>query len=142
MKCSRCGRSSEFLLKTEIDGIEKRISFCKNCLIETLKFDTTNYTKAGVELLASHVEFAEEIKTNSDIFISNNLEILTLMPIAIQSALFKGDEFSKSRTLKEINIRQIYFLKQRLKKALRNENYELANALKKQIKHLENMSEI
>ncbi|MBO8139194.1 MAG: hypothetical protein H0Z22_01735 [Thermosipho sp. (in: Bacteria)] len=144
MNCSRCGKPVEYVIKADIDGVEKSISFCKKCLLETLKYDVSNYISAGVELLSAHIVFAEEIKTNysSKNLVINNLEILTLMPLAIQTVLFKGDELTKARMLKEINSRQIFFLKQRLKNALKSENYELANILKKQINQLENMSEI
>ncbi|MDK2885469.1 MAG: hypothetical protein PWP54_27 [Thermosipho sp. (in: thermotogales)] len=144
MKCSRCGKLGERFYKVHIDGVEKHISLCKKCLLETIKYDVSNYVGAGVELLSAHITFAEEIKTkyNPKNLITNNLEILTLMPLAIQTVLFKSDELTKARMIKEINNRQIFFLKQRLKKALKNENYELASILKKQIEHLENMSEI
>jgi hypothetical protein len=144
MKCSRCGKQADYIRKVDIDGVEKTIAFCKKCLLETLKYDTSNYINAGVELLSAHIAFAEETKTNFSTknIVVNNLEILTLMPLAIQTILFKSDELTKARMTKEINRRQIFFLKQRLKKALKSENYELANILKKRINQLENMSEI
>ncbi|SHH31454.1 hypothetical protein [Thermosipho atlanticus] len=142
MKCPRCGQPANFVIKADIDGMEKHIIFCKKCMLETFKFDSSDYAKAGTKLLATHIEYVEEIYIGSKDFVEENLRILTLMPLAIQGILFKSDELSRIRMTKEINTRQIYFLKQRLKLALKAENYELANNLKKQIKQLENMSEI
>ncbi|QTA37320.1 hypothetical protein JYK00_06150 [Thermosipho ferrireducens] len=142
MKCPRCNGNSDYYQKVIIDGVEKLIVFCKKCVVETLKYDVAEYTKAGIELLNAHTNFAEEIFSNSNNFTKNTLEILTLMPLAVQTVLFKGDELTKLRLTKDINSRQIYFLQQRLKKALASENYQLANILKKQIERLQNLTEI
>ncbi|ABR30041.1 hypothetical protein SU69_00880 [Thermosipho melanesiensis] len=136
-KCSRCGKNADIFLVVDVDIAKKEIVLCKRCLKETLKFDTVRFTKAGVELLSAHMEFAEEITLNSTRFIANNLEILTLMPLAVQSALFEHDSFTKKRMINDIQKRQVYFLKQKLIKALEKEQYDIAKKIKEQIDNLE-----
>ncbi|ANQ53286.1 hypothetical protein XJ44_01950 [Thermosipho affectus] len=137
-KCNRCGRKADFFLIVDIDIAKKEIAFCKSCLEETIKYDTTKYTKAGVELIAAHIEYAEDIFSESTKFIVNNVEILTLMPLAVQSALFKHDELTKKRLIKDIQQRQLFFLKQKLNKALKSEQYNIAKKIKEQIDNLSN----
>jgi|OM-RGC.v1.025057428 protein-arginine kinase activator protein McsA len=143
-KCERCGKEAELVIRTFVNFVPKSISICKKCLKETLLYDTTNYTKAGIELLAAHVDYIEETQSDSSIyhFKKNNLEIISLMPLAVQSVMFKQDELTKQRITKDLKSRKIYFLKQKLEKAVKNENYELAKHIKEILDSLDNLSEI
>lgn len=142
-KCSRCGKATEIVFKVIVDFYPKEIVLCKNCIKETLLYDTTKYTKAGVELLSAHIDYAEETQTQSSKnFVKDNIEILSIMPLAVQSVLFKQDEFSKKRILNDLKNRQLYFLKQKLSNAVKKENYRLAKKLKEKIDKLDNLSEI
>jgi len=53
-KCIRCGNKAEINQNVYVDGTIKKISYCKSCLKELLKYEVERYTRAGLQTILSH----------------------------------------------------------------------------------------
>ncbi len=137
MRCQRCGDKADLIQKFDCDGVEKTVSLCKRCAREVLKNGSRIY-KPGLVIMAKHSELVQDtiLSYTPDLY-GNHLNVFIAMPVAVQTMLFERDEDSEDRSMKEIYKRELVILKDRLRRAVANEDYRTASMIKRRIQRLE-----
>lgn len=137
-KCIRCGEKAQIIQNVYVDGTTKRISYCKSCLLEMLKFESEKYTRIGIQTIVSHKNLMEESPARNRKF-EFSLEFLySEQPSTIQLTMFPKDANAYGKIITDIQKRRLTFLSHKLSKALKKEDYEKAKKLKKVIDDINN----
>ncbi|AMW32576.1 hypothetical protein SAMN04488510_12422 [Fervidobacterium changbaicum] len=135
-KCIRCGNKSEISQNVYVDGTVKRISYCKSCLKEVLKYEIERYTRAGLQTIMSHKNLMEESPARNKKF-DFSLEFLySEQPSTIQLTMFPKDSNVYGKVITDIQKRRLTLLNHKLKEALKKEDYRQAKKLKKMIEDI------
>lgn len=129
--CFRCGELAEITQNVYIDGAIKRVSYCKKCFREMLKFESENYIKMGVKTIVNHMKLVEETPARDGVFQKSLEEIYSVLPSIVQLSMFKHDTISYKNISADIKKRKLVLLNHRLKKALKKENYKRALKIKR-----------
>lgn len=130
-KCSRCGESAQIVQNVYIDGAYKRISYCKTCFLEMIKFKSEKYLKVGVQLLVNHGNLIQENSAKGGKFENSLDEIYSAMPSTILLNLFSLENSNIQGLNIDIKKRKLALLSHRLKNAIKTENYKKAGKIKK-----------
>ncbi|MGB4756008.1 MAG: hypothetical protein WBH69_08150 [Fervidobacterium sp.] len=133
MKCIRCGRPAKISRKVYIDGALKEIRYCTSCFLEMIKYESANYSRAGVNTLTLHMELVQETKLKENEFVSSIERIYSEQPSIVQLTLFSNDRHTYRRALMDIQKRELTFLNYKLKNALISEDYKKAGKIKEKM---------
>jgi len=136
-KCIRCGNKAEINQNVYVDGTIKKISYCKSCLKELLKYEVERYTRAGLQTILSHKNLMEESPAKNRKFIFSLEFLYSEQPSTIQLTMFPKDSNIYGKVVSDIQKRRLTLLNHKLKKALRREDYKEAKKLKKIIDEID-----
>lgn len=139
MRCQRCGKEAEYVYKFSSDGLPKTASYCKKCLVKTIK-NGNEVSLSGLRMLVAHAAIVQEAAITRNFEIGGNYtDVFIRMPVAVLRILFKKDRESDKRITKEIYERHMYLLKKRLIRAVESEDYKKAIKIKEEIRKLQHM---
>lgn len=136
-KCIRCGNNAEIHQNVYVDGTIKKISYCKTCVKELLKYEVERYTRAGLQTILSHKNLMEESPAKNRKFVFSLEFLYSEQPSTIQLTMFPKDSNIYGKVVTDIQKRRLTLLNHKLKKALRREDYKEAKKLKKIIDEID-----
>jgi len=136
-KCIRCGNKAEIHQNVYVDGTIKKISYCKTCVKELLKYEVERYTRAGLQTILSHKNLMEESPAKNRKFVFSLEFLYSEQPSTIQLTMFPKDSNIYGKVVTDIQKRRLTLLNHKLKKALRREDYKEAKKLKKIIDEID-----
>jgi protein-arginine kinase activator protein McsA len=136
-KCIRCGNKAEIHQNVYVDGTIKKISYCKACIKELLKYEVERYTRAGLQTILSHKNLMEESPAKNRKFVFSLEFLYSEQPSTIQLTMFPKDSNIYGKVVTDIQKRRLTLLNHKLKKALRREDYKEAKKLKKIIDEID-----
>ena len=137
MRCQLCGREAKIVQKFDCDGLEKVVVYCEKCARKVLN-DARGIYKPGLILMVKHSELVQDsiLSYNFDHY-GSHVNAFVMMPVVVQTMLFKSEEDSDDLSRKEMYRREIAILKEKLKKAVEMEDYKTASLIKRRIQKLE-----
>ncbi len=125
-KCSKCGGKAEISVKIFEGGFPKEIFYCRRCLKETLR--STSKKSLHMDLvLWSMVNSRPKITVKMEL---KRVDAVSFLNESVKSTL--GVELREEEKVKY----EISRLRDAISKAIKNENYELAGILQREIKRL------
>jgi len=136
MKCQVCGKEIDKHYVLYSDGLKKIIALCDRCKVRVIK-DSLPLSKPGLRLLLAHSFIVQEAMISKKVEVGGGRdEVFVKMPPAVLRVLFKKDDLTDSRTLKEIYQREIALLQRKLEDAIKNEDYKKAGKIRDKIRSL------
>jgi len=127
MRCMKCGQKASYFYQIDFDGVEKKISYCKKCVVEVLRNSVPLRKIAGVP--------DETLKKGRHVF-EDEMAVFVEIPVYVMEQMF-GKWHPQEREVL-LNERKIAFLERKLKEAIKNEDYRKANRLKQLILQIKN----
>ncbi|RKX40092.1 MAG: hypothetical protein DRP33_07275 [Thermotogae bacterium] len=133
MRCDFCSSNGARAYRFISDGMLKEIHVCDRC-VRGLVNEGTGLSHEGLRLLIAHASLVQDSDLSEiSVDTAAGLDLIfSVAPIVVLKALFGNNEVEQ-RELHEAAKRRIYILENRLRKALRQENYKIANVIKRQI---------
>jgi len=134
VRCDFCNSSdASWAYRFVSDGMLKEIHVCDRC-VRGLVNEGTGLSHEGLRLLIAHASLVQDSDLSEiSVDTAAGLDLIfSVAPIVVLKALFGSNEVEQ-RELHEAAKRRIYILENRLRKALRQENYKIANVIKRQI---------
>ncbi len=125
-KCSVCGKKADIVVTVYLEGFTKEIAYCRECLknsINSFKNDKFRLNLDAWSIMNSKpkVDVAMELIEVDSVSFLNESEKRML-----------GTELKEQEKVKY----EISRLRRKMAKAIRDENYELADILQREIKRL------
>ncbi|MGB9614441.1 MAG: hypothetical protein ACP5KD_08245 [Fervidobacterium sp.] len=132
-KCVMCGKNAQISQTVYIDGAVKKVSYCKKCFAEMIKYESENYVKTGVRVLANHMKLVQETPAKDGNFEYSFDEIYSVSPSSMLVNIFRQNPDTYKAIATDIKKRRLALLNHRLKMALKMENYKQAKKIKQVI---------
>ena len=136
MKCQVCGKDADHVYEIDVDGTRKTIAYCKRCEARVLR-GGSRVSHAGLQILLAHSSIVQESVISHKLSVEGDrAEVFVRMPVAVLRVMFQRDHSTDARIIREVYERRMYLLQKRLEKAVKDENYEEASKIKKQIQEI------
>ncbi|ACM23009.1 MULTISPECIES: UvrB/UvrC motif-containing protein [Thermotoga] len=131
MRCMKCGQKASYFYQIDFDGVEKKISYCKKCVVEVLRNSVPLRKIAGVP--------DETLKKGRHVF-EDEMAVFVEIPVYVMEQMF-GKWHPQEREVL-LNERKIAFLERKLKEAIKNEDYRKASRLKQLITQIKRKMDV
>ncbi len=126
-KCSLCGRKADFVVKVYSMGFNTRIAYCQECLQKTMNNFQKNKKKPNLNIWAL-INSRPKLKTSLEF---SEIDTFSLLNKSLKD-LF-GTELRSEERIRY----NIFRLRSEMTKAIKDENYEFAGILQREIERLE-----
>ena len=126
-KCSICGRKADFVVKVYSMGFSTCIAYCRECLQKTLNDFQRSKRKPDLNVWAL-INSRPKLQTRLEF---SKIDAFSLLNKSLKE--FFGTELRSEERMR-YNISR---LRNEMTKAIKDENYELAGILKREIEQLE-----
>lgn len=132
MRCMKCGQKASYFYQIDFDGVEKKISYCKKCVVEVLRNSVPLRKIAGVP--------DETLKKGRHVSFEDEMAVFVEIPVYVMEQMF-GKWHPQEREVL-LNERKIAFLERKLKEAIKNEDYRKASRLKQLITQIKRKMDV
>ncbi len=128
-KCSVCGKKADIVVNIYLEGFTKEIAYCRECLKESVK-------RWGKDELRLNLDAWSIMNSKPKLNIA--LELVEVDGVSILNESAKKMLGSGLREEEKVKY-EISQLRRKMAKAIKNENYELAGILQREIKRLKSI---
>jgi hypothetical protein len=128
----KCGQKASYFYQIDFDGVEKKISYCKKCVVEVLRNSVPLRKIAGVP--------DETLKKGRHVSFEDEMAVFVEIPVYVMEQMF-GKWHPQEREVL-LNERKIAFLERKLKEAIKNEDYRKASRLKQLITQIKRKMDV
>ncbi len=128
-KCSVCGKKADIVVNIYLEGFTKEISYCRECLKESVK-------RWGKDKLRLNLDAWSIMNSKPKLNVA--LELVEVDGVSILNESAKKMLGSGLREEEKVKY-EISQLRRKMAKAIKNENYELAGILQREIKRLKSI---
>jgi protein-arginine kinase activator protein McsA len=125
-KCSVCGKKADIVVNVYLEGFVKEIAYCKDCLKKSI--DEFKKDRLRLNLDAWSI-------MNSRPKVSISMELVEVDSVSFLAESAKSMLGTELREQEKVNYK-ISRLRRKMAKAIKNENYELAGIIQREIERL------
>ncbi|PLV60277.1 UvrB/UvrC motif-containing protein [Thermotoga sp. KOL6] len=133
MKCFKCNRETSRIYKVNLDGVEREIAYCNECLVEVLK--------NGLSPRRIPDESMDSLKRITKFSFDGEMKVFVEVPIQLLEKMF-GEIWSPHEKENILNRRKLVFLERKLTEAIKNEDYRKASRLKQLITQIKKKTDV